>query len=149
MSGFEIARATADDAPEIGAILSAWIEETPWMPRIHSYAQEQEFATDLVGRNWVHVAKHAGNILGFMARDQGKIHALYVARDARRTGIGGAFVNLAKRADTWLSLWTFVANENAQRFYLGAGFHEVERSDGAGNDEGLPDIRYEWRRLHA
>ena len=43
-----------------------------------------------------------------------------------------------------LWLWTFQANLGAQRFYLREGFAEVRRTDGAGNDEGLPDIQYHW-----
>ena len=33
----------------------------------------------------------------------------------------------------------------AQRFYLREGFAETARTDGARNEEGLPDIAYEWR----
>jgi hypothetical protein len=43
-----------------------------------------------------------------------------------------------------LQLWTFVSNLGAQRFYLRHGFVEVERTDGAANEEHAPDILYEW-----
>jgi hypothetical protein len=35
-------------------------------------------------------------------------------------------------------------SQGAQRFYLRHGFVEVERTDGAGNEEHAPDIQYGW-----
>ena len=56
------------------------------------------------------------------------------------------FVDRAKAAHPdGLQLWTFQANAPAQRFYERHGFHEVERTDGAGNEERSPDIRYRWQ----
>lgn len=43
-----------------------------------------------------------------------------------------------------LRLWTFVSNQGAQRFYQRHGFQEAERTDGARNEEGAPDIQYQW-----
>ncbi len=43
-----------------------------------------------------------------------------------------------------LDLWTFQSNIGAQRFYNRHGFLEVMRTDGAGNEERSPDIRYRW-----
>ncbi|UWQ11431.1 GNAT family N-acetyltransferase [Aliiroseovarius crassostreae] len=142
----KITPATPDQAPAIANILSQWNAATPWMPRVHSRASEKEFATRLVARGWVSVAQEQGRVLGFLARAQGEIHALYVAPHARGRGIGGALVDHAKQASNRLTLYTFVANEAAQRFYLRKGFHEVARGDGRDNDEALPDIRYEWSK---
>jgi GNAT superfamily N-acetyltransferase len=44
-----------------------------------------------------------------------------------------------------LELWTFQVNESARRFYERHGFTEVEHTDGAGNEEREPDVRYAWR----
>ena len=60
--------------------------------------------------------------------------------------IGHRLLRDAQKQETALELWTFQANEGAQRFYLREGFKEVERTDGQGNDEKLPDIRYRWER---
>jgi len=35
--------------------------------------------------------------------------------------------------------------DEARRFYGREGFVEVEHTDGAGNEEGEPDVRLEWR----
>ncbi len=147
MSLYIIRAAILDDAPQVGAILSAWVDETPWMVRIYSHAADQNHAAMLVRRGWVSVACLDGGVAGFLARDGSEIHALYVARGARGRGLGKALLKCAKQQSDHLGLWTFQANIRAQAFYLREGFCEVARSDGADNDEGLPDIRYEWRRL--
>ena len=56
-------RARPTDAPAIGAILSDWIDETDWMPRIHKREDEQAFAADLVARGWVTVARRRGEVV--------------------------------------------------------------------------------------
>jgi len=45
-----------------------------------------------------------------------------------------------------LGVWSYQNNERASHFYERAGFVEVIRTDGEGNDAHLPDIRYEWYR---
>ncbi len=43
-----------------------------------------------------------------------------------------------------LQLWTFASNVRAQRFYERHGFVVVERTDGSGNEEKAPGLRYRW-----
>lgn len=148
MNPVVIVKAMPGDAPEVGRILSNWIDETPWMPRVHTRVDEQDFAGDLVARGWVHVAKLRGQVVGFLARDKVELHALYLAEEARGQGIGRVFLQAAKAKVEHLQLWVFQSNTAAQRFYLREGFLEIARSNGSTNDEGLPDIRYEWRRQH-
>lgn len=100
----------------------------------------------LVDNGWTSVARKEDRILGFLSRDKRKVHALYVSHYARGQGVGKALLDHAKTASDSLSLYTFQNNTGAQRFYLREGFAEIFRTDGAGNDEGLPDICYEWRR---
>lgn len=136
--------ATAADAPAIANILTGWIAATPWMPRIHTRASEAGFARLLVDRGWTTVAKNENRVLGFLSRDASEIHALYLAPFARGKGVGTALLDHAKMARETLGLYTFQSNEGACRFYLREGFVEDFRTDGAGNDEHLPDIRYVW-----
>lgn len=137
--------ATPLDAGRVGAILSAWIDETPWMPRIHTRAEDIAHADMMVQRGWVTVSE-SETITGFLARDEDDIHALYIAPDARGQGIGTRLLTDAMQHNDHLTLWTFQANTRAQAFYERHGFTETDRTDGAGNDEGLPDIRYQWQR---
>lgn len=132
------------DAEAIGRILSDWIDEVPWIPRVHSREEEQGFAREMVARGWVTVARRCGRVVGFLAHEGAEVMALYVEAGARGQGIGSALIEQAKRAAPRLALWALQRNEAAQAFYLGHGFYEVGRTDGAGNDEKLPDIRYQW-----
>lgn len=137
--------ATPLDAGDVGAILSAWIDETPWMPRIHTRAEDISFAGMMVERGWVTVAEEQ-TMTGFMAREGAIIHALYVAPDARGQGVGSCLLTEAQHSADHLSLWTFQENTRAQTFYERHGFAETMRTEGDRNDEGLPDILYQWRR---
>jgi ribosomal protein S18 acetylase RimI-like enzyme len=138
--------ATPADAPAIAAILSDWIDATPWMPRVHTHAEDRGFGRMLVDKGWTHVVREEGEAVGFLSRDRAEVHALYVAGTARGRGVGKSLLDQAKSAAPLLQLYTFEANRPAQRFYLREGFVEIGRTDGAGNDEHLPDIRYEWRQ---
>jgi hypothetical protein len=57
----------------------------------------------------------------------------------------GVLALAEQRQPDGLQLWTFWANGPARRFYLRHGFTEVERTDGSGNEEHEPDVRYTWR----
>ena len=138
--------ATPLDAGRIGAILSGWIDETAWMPRIHTRAEDVAHAGMMVDRGWVTVAEQNGIVAGFLARDAEDIHALYIDAAQRGQQLGKELLNAAKAQCDALSLWTFQQNSGAQNFYTRHGFEEVARTDGATNDEGLPDIRYHWQR---
>nr|WP_136441041.1 GNAT family N-acetyltransferase [Pacificoceanicola onchidii] len=134
------------DALRLGAILSGFTDETDWMPRLHSRAEDISHMGGLIDRGWVTVADRGDGPFGFLACDHKTIHALYVDPEQRGQGAGKALLDHAKESASLLELWTFQANTGAQRFYEREGFSEAERTDGATNDEKLPDIRYVWQR---
>jgi len=91
------------------------------------------------------VADDDGSVVALMALLPGHLEQLYVAPDRLRGGIGRRLVDLAKeRSPAGLSLWTFQVNARARRFYERIGFVAVEFTDGSGNEERQPDVRYEW-----
>jgi GNAT superfamily N-acetyltransferase len=139
--------AVAGDATALGAILSDWIDTTPWMPRLHRRDEDTGFVAGLVAATDVTVAEGADGPVGFLARDGGEVPALYVSGTARGQGIGTALLRQAQDTVDRLTLWTFQANAAALRFYARAGFAEAERTDGARNDEKLPDVRLVWTRI--
>ena len=147
MSGPDIALrpALASDAGRLGAMITEAVDARSWKPRLHSGAQDISHAGTLIDRGWVTVAELGSEVAGFISRDGHEIDALFVAGWAQGQGLGTALLNDAKARTDWLELWTFQQNAGAQRFYLRHGFEEVARTDGD-NDEGLPDIRYHWRR---
>lgn len=131
------------DLALLARILGGWIAATDWMPKLHSEAENLWFIGHLAERGVVRVAGLPA--LGFLARQGDEVDALYLAPEARRQGIGSALMAEAMAAQQMLTLWTFQANSAAQAFYGALGFVEVGRTDGD-NDEGLPDVRLEWRR---
>jgi len=138
--------ARSTDAGAVGGILSEFIDTTPWMPRIHTRAQDLAHAGSMIARGWVWLAEADGQIAEFSACDGDEMHALYVARAFRGQSLGAALLRRAQSQRASLGLWTFQANARAQAFYLRHGFVEARRTDGAGNDEKLPDISYTWKR---
>ena len=104
------------------------------------------------GTTWVAEAsgettgETARTVVGEMTLDGEKVNALYLDPDWRGRGIGDRFVALAKvLSPTGLTLWTFQVNHPAHRFYERHGFVAAERTDGSGNEEREPDVRYVWR----
>lgn len=138
--------ATPLDAGAVGAILHRFNQDTVWVPKLYSEAETISFAGVMIDRGWVTVATRDGSVLGFMARDGVEICSLYLRADVQGQGIGALFLGEAKAASSVLELWAFEANEGARRFYRREGFRDVARSDGARNEEGLPDVRLRWQR---
>lgn len=136
--------ATGADLPALARILGDWVREMPWMPKLHGRDEDLWFLGQLRERGVLRVA--GAEPAGFLARQGGEVDALYLALAARGQGIGSALLDEAKAAEPVLRLWTFQANSAARAFYARAGFVEIERTDGAGNEERLPDVRLEWRR---
>ncbi len=136
--------AIAEDARACAEILNTWIDGRDWMPRVHSREDVLAFYQDFVFKRrqvWV----LGDPVQGFIALDPANdmVTALYVATPGR--GNGRALLNHAKTGRDRLSLWTFIANDGARRFYAREGFHEVRRTEGD-NEEGLPDVLLQWER---
>ena len=88
-----------------------------------------------------------GRVVALMALSPGWVEQLYVHPDYHSQGIGTALLQRAKNtpeAEEGLTLWTFQGNAGARRFYERHGFVAVEFTDGEGNDEKTPDVRYAW-----
>jgi GNAT superfamily N-acetyltransferase len=74
-----------------------------------------------------------------------ELDQLYVDAEFSRRGLGSRFLELAKHEfPGGLQLWTFQSNVGARRFYERHGFVPVQWTDGD-NEEGAPDVRYEWK----
>ncbi|MEM0935679.1 MAG: GNAT family N-acetyltransferase [Pseudomonadota bacterium] len=142
--GVQIREGRAEDAAAAAAILNAWIDATPWMPRIHSPADvARHYRETVFAERSVLVA--GDPIMGFLALDDGAacVTALYLSTPGQ--GIGKALLDRAKVGRARLELWTFLDNRRARRFYAREGFAEIQRTDGD-NEEGLPDVLLRWER---
>jgi len=133
------------DAGPLARILADWIDETDWMPDIHTPEEDCRFLTGLIDRCDVVTVRNWRGLLGFIARDGIMIHALYLAPRARGRGLGKRLLDIAKSRSDQLELWSFQSNTGARAFYAREGFSEVEMTDGAGNDEKVPDVRLIWQ----
>lgn len=134
------------DVSQCAGIHSAWIDDTPWMPRVHPLSDmERHYRESVFGTAELIVAEAGGEVAGFLALlPDGFVSALYLRRSARGQGIGARLIEAAKeRRPTGLSLWTFEANSDARRFYERHGFIEQRRTAGD-NEERLPDVLLSW-----
>jgi ribosomal protein S18 acetylase RimI-like enzyme len=146
VSGWNITDADLGDVSVLAEMMGDWVRETEWMPVLHTREEDEGFVADLLGTHRVRVARNGADRLGFLARQGGRVQALHVAAGARGLGIGKALLDELKAAEFEIDLWTFAANQRALAFYRREGFAEVTRTDGSGNEEGLPDVRLIWRR---
>ncbi|MGI3210634.1 GNAT family N-acetyltransferase [Roseovarius tibetensis] len=131
--------------PRIAAILWAFTRATPWLPKVRSPLDDLRALGWVTARGWVRVMRDTAGVSGFIVCDGTRVHALYVAPDRRGRGVGRALLSEAKTRSDMLDLWVLSANIPARAFYLGQGFTEVVQGQGAGNDEGLPDILMIWQ----
>ena len=105
MSGPALRPARSTDAGKVGAILSAFIDETPWMPRLHTGAEDIGFAAHMIDKGWVRLSEIDTRVTGFIARDGAFVHSLYIAAPARGLGCGSALVQEAQAQADTLERW--------------------------------------------
>jgi GNAT superfamily N-acetyltransferase len=143
----ELRRAVAADAEAVAAIHIAAFRATYRFPLAHSDDDVRAWVAEhLLPETETWVAEHEGAVVAFCSLRDGWLDQLYVAPGHTGRGIGSRLLGLAKeREPTGLQLWTFQVNDGARRFYERHGFRAVEVTDGSGNEERQPDVRYAWR----
>lgn len=123
----------------------------PDVPVVHAERDVKRWMADeVVGRTDMWVAEVDGVIAGLMVlgheRDGSWVEHLYLDPSWCGRGLGDQFVEVAKRRGAdGLQLWTFQCNGPARRFYERHGFTAEEFTEGAGNEERAPDVRYRWK----
>ncbi|MEU4219528.1 GNAT family N-acetyltransferase [Actinoplanes sp. NPDC026623] len=109
-------------------------------PEVHQWV-----ATVVLAEREVWLLEDGGAPLAVLVLDGGWVDQLYVAPGRTGGGLGSRLIEHAKsRRPDGLQLWTFATNTGAQRFYLRHGFTVAERTDGSGNEEKAPDVRFVW-----
>jgi putative acetyltransferase len=136
-----IRRATTGDVEEIVGIFEPSFATLDFLPTLHTYDEHlawfgtrlREDEAYLLGR-------------GFALLHDDWLTHLYVHPDAIGTGVGHAlFEHVTTLRPEGFQFWVFQQNGRARRFYQAHGAVAVEFTDGAGNEERTPDVRYEWR----
>jgi len=132
--------ARSNDAAACAAIVNGWIDETQWLPRVHS----REAIADMIAAGipirefWV-----AGDpVVGYLSFniENSQVMGLYASQ--RGNGAGKALMDRVKEGRRWIQLWTHMANDRAHSFYQREGFRDTgERRDGA---DGISEMRMVW-----
>jgi GNAT superfamily N-acetyltransferase len=140
-------RASATDAEVVASIHLAAFRATYAFPLAHPDDEVRAWVADhLLPETETWVAELHGEVVAFCSLRDGWVEHLYVRPGHTGRAIGSRLIELAKqRAPAGLQLWTFQVNAGARRFYERHGFRAVEMTDGAGNEERQPDVRYAWK----
>lgn len=140
-------RAAPTDASAIADIHLAAFRATYVFGMAHSDEEVRAWIGETLlptTETWVAEAGEA--VVGFVSLGDGWVEQLYVAPGHTGRGIGSRLIAVAKeRRPDGLQLWTFQVNAGARRFYERHGFTAVEMTDGAGNEERQPDVRFAWK----
>jgi GNAT superfamily N-acetyltransferase len=143
-----IRRATLDDMPALARLHRHTVTTSlPFVPHLHTPEEDAWwFAERLYATNDVWLAEADGAPAGYIAFRPGFIEHLFVDPERQGAGLGLRLLEKAQSCFPELSLWTFQQNLRARRFYEKHGFAAVMETDGADNEEKLPDVLYRWRR---
>ncbi len=144
-SAFTLRPAVAANVEACAAIMRGWMQETDWFHTHHLPNEDGPFLATKIAAGTMIVAEKNGEIAGFLVLEGDFVGCLYLAPAHRGRGLGKQFMDVARAKNpSGLNLWTFQANSGARRFYEREGFTVEMMTDGAGNDEKIPDVMYVW-----
>jgi ribosomal protein S18 acetylase RimI-like enzyme len=120
-------------------------EQALGQKEIHSFEDHVDFLNQILAKQFqVELALMDDRVVGMIAYNEREISQLYIHIDYQGMRIGQTLLERAKEQSTGrLTLYTFEVNKKAQHFYEQHGFKMIGR--GYENEEGLPDILYEWK----
>lgn len=141
--------ATDEDASALADLYSAArVAAVPAMPpAIHTNAEDRVwFAARLAdGEHEAWLAEESEEPLGYALFTPAWLDHLFIRPDRLGNGVGSLLLDVVKSHRTdGFCLWVFEQNERARAFYRHRGLIELERTDGAGNEERTPDVRMAW-----
>jgi putative acetyltransferase len=142
--------AGVSDAPDLARLHHA--ARAAAMPGLHEAHAIDDvatwIATVLMARHVVRVAEYAAGPVGYIGYGQDDRHGpmvlhLYLDPAWQRRGIGSRLLGDAMAAlGPRIGLFCIARNAGARYFYEAHGFRIAATSDGAGTEEGEPDILY-------
>lgn len=144
-SKIAIRRAGATDADSLADIFVAARARMTYLPKLHTDEETRAFIGGLAARMEVWVVEVDDRVVGFAAINENWLDHLYVYPDAQNASAGSTLLSLVKtQRPGGFQFWAFQKNTGARRFYTRHGCREVEWTDGEGNEEREPDVRFEW-----
>jgi ribosomal protein S18 acetylase RimI-like enzyme len=140
-----IRRATPADAREAAEVFLAARATMTYLPHLHTDEETRAFIQRVVGEAETWVAERDGEVVGFAVIHEGWLAHLYVHPSRFNSDTGGRlFRQVCKAHPEGFQLWAFQQNTGARRFYERHGCALVRLTDGADNEEKLPDALYVW-----
>jgi GNAT superfamily N-acetyltransferase len=141
-------QALLDDMPVLARLYRRTVKTSlPFIPTLHTPEEDAWwFAERLFTVNEVWLVEGEDGPEGYIAFRSDFIEHLFIAPEAQGRRLGVRLLERAKESAHELSLWTFQQNLRARRFYETHGFFVVTETEGADNEEKLPDVLYRWRR---
>ncbi len=144
----ELRSAQAADSAQIPQIArSARETAMPYLPDLHTPAEDLAFYSSELENSNCQVALVAGQVVGFGCVRNGWLNHLYVSPEFQGQGIGSALLNQLNGEIQ--QFWVFQKNLHARDFYKRRGFVEVEFTNGEGNEEQEPDVRFSSLVIHS
>jgi GNAT superfamily N-acetyltransferase len=132
-----------DDVEAVVGIFEPSFALLDFLPQLHTHEENLAFFRRILGEGgecWLHDGG------GFALLRGDTLWHLYVRPEALGTGVGHElFEHVVAQRPEGFDFWVFQANDRARRFYEAHGAVAVELTDGSGNEERTPDVRYEWR----
>ncbi len=119
----------------------------PYLPDLHTPDEDLAYFHGVAfpgSTFWLAEARN--QLVGFAAARDEWLDHLYIEPAWHGRGVGSALLLAVQEGRLRLDLWTSQQNAAARRFYERRGFRPVEMTDGSGNEERVPDIRYRWIR---
>jgi GNAT superfamily N-acetyltransferase len=136
-----IRRATEEDVDAIVAIYEPSFATLDFLPQLHTHDEHMVFFRRCVTEGEAYLLGD-----GFAILSGDVLSHLYVHPRSIGAGIGHALFEHAKACrPEGFDFWVFQQNERACRFYEAHGATALEFTDGSGNEERTPDVRYRWR----
>lgn len=115
----------------------------PWLAVVHTPDEDVAWMRDTIfATQSVWLACDGDTMVGVASRGGTWLTQLYIAPGSGRRGIGTRLLERVADETPVIELWTFQRNAPARAFYERHGFDAVEFTDGAGNEEREPDVRY-------
>lgn len=148
MPGFILRQAVLSDMQAV-ARLHRHVRKAclPYLPDLHTPAEDLAYFRQVAfPGSTIWLAEVNNHLIGFAAAKGEWLDHLYIEPAWHGRGVGSALLLTVQEGRSRLDLWTFQQNAAARRFYETRGFKAVETTDGSGNDERVPDIRYRWIR---